>query len=761
MIPVSVKLTGTAASLVLAAAVWAAVAQLRPTVGRRGLGGPEPTLERLGRHLQTIARAPRPPGTPHHARTRDYIVTTLRGHGLEPRIQKATMFQEMPAQVRVADVQNVLARIPGTDPRARAILVASHYDTTPISRGAADDGAGVAAMLELARLLRAGPAQPNPVVLLFSDGEERGLLGARAFASADPLAAEIGVVINLEARGSGGPPVLIETSGAAASLLDVLRASEAPVWASSLVPAAYRRSGNDTDFTVFREAGWPGYNLAFFDRSASYHTVRDSVEAIDPNSLLAQARAAHRLTVQLRATPLGPLKGSADAVYASLPLGFLHYRTTWALPLALLALGLGWSLALRGRRDLSLREVARSAALVIGAVGLAAAAATGVQSLWSAWLGPSLVRWEQRDGFLLASLLAVAGVLLGCLSWWPERAIRRELLLAYLTLLASMAGALALALPGASYLFALPALTACLALAVSRRSRTAPLNVGLRVLVWTPAVFLTAQVVVLLAMGLGLRAGLAILALSALLMVPLVALAIELMRRARWILTGGLLLASLGSYLLAARSARIDRENPATNHLVLAVDNDRGAAIWASTDPRTDEWTASLLKNPQRGNLAPFFGGRDTPVWSAGTALPAWPGSRIERISDKNREVELRLVPARGSSTVRLDVHSSAALEGVSVAGRPLEPAARPAPGPLASKFALVYYNPPASGVPISLTLARPGTIELVVVDTRHGALEAWLPARPAHLIPTPELPTDCGLVRQTFRFDSRAIPGE
>lgn len=82
-------------------------------------------------------------------------------------------------------------------------------------------------MLEVARALGALPPLRNDVVLLFTDAEESGGIGSEAFVSLDPLAAEGGVVLNLEARGSGGPVVMFETSEDNAALA-ALYASAAP-----------------------------------------------------------------------------------------------------------------------------------------------------------------------------------------------------------------------------------------------------------------------------------------------------------------------------------------------------------------------------------------------------------------------------------------------------------------------------------------------------------------------------------------------------
>src|SRR5690606_2604779 len=70
---------------------------------------------------------------------------------------------------------NLVGVLPGRNPDLPAVALMAHYDTVPLSPGAADDSAGVAAVLEAVRALRArGPAERTLVVLL-TDAEEIGL----------------------------------------------------------------------------------------------------------------------------------------------------------------------------------------------------------------------------------------------------------------------------------------------------------------------------------------------------------------------------------------------------------------------------------------------------------------------------------------------------------------------------------------------------------------------------------------------------------
>ncbi|HYU15989.1 MAG TPA: M20/M25/M40 family metallo-hydrolase, partial [Candidatus Acidoferrum sp.] len=289
-------------------------------------------------HLRVIAAAPRPIGSEGHAKALAYIVETLRANGLEPEIQAARFPAPRSGASRDGRVQNVVAVLPGRRAgRGPALLLASHHDSVTAGPGASDDGAAVAAMLETLRALRSGPPLANDIVFLFTDAEELGLDGARAFAAEHALAGRIGVALNFEARGSRGPVFMFQTSGDNGWLIDQLAASAPHIAATSLAGEVYRRMPNDTDFTVFLARGMSGMNFAYIGGVRHYHTAGDTIENLDLGSL--QHHGSYMLALARRlgdadlSSPRGP-----DAVYFSLAGDvFVHYSSAWVQPLLALA----------------------------------------------------------------------------------------------------------------------------------------------------------------------------------------------------------------------------------------------------------------------------------------------------------------------------------------------------------------------------------------------------------------------------------------
>ena len=241
------------------------------------------SAERAMRHVEQIAQRPHPMGTADHNRVRDYIVGQLSALGLHPQIQQATAIGTRYRQA--GRVQNILARLPGSDPNGKAVLVMAHYDGVEAGPAASDDGAGSAALLETLRALRASRRPlAHDVVALFTDGEEAGLLGAAAFVREHPWAKDVAVVLNFEARGTSGRSFMFETGPWNLDAARALRGAR-DATAGSVYATIYRTLPNDTDLSEVAVLGLPALNFAFADGVERYHTSHDDVAHLNPASL--------------------------------------------------------------------------------------------------------------------------------------------------------------------------------------------------------------------------------------------------------------------------------------------------------------------------------------------------------------------------------------------------------------------------------------------------------------------------------------------
>lgn len=409
--------------------------------------------------------APHPVGTAAQAQVRDRIIQELSILGY--RVETQTTFACRTEWATCGDVTNILSRLPGRT-NGPAVLLTAHYDSVPAGPGAADDMAGVAVILEIARILRIEAPLPNPIIFLFSDGEEPALLGAEAFVAEHPWAAAVGVVVNLEARGNRGPSILFETTENSAWLIAAFAAQAPTPIASSVYDVLYEFLSANTDLDVYEEAGLAGINFAFTEEVTHYHTPLDNLANLDPRSVQHQGdNALAAVRVFGEQDLVNPPPGKS--VYLDLWPGFvLQWPEPWTTGLAMsgLLVWLGVAIHLLWRRTLSWRSllwgclVLPVGLLAAGLLGLALSLGIsywrGAPAPWYAYPLPMRVAlWTSA----LLCLVWVAntlsqragywGVSLGVWLWWALFA----LLVAW-------------GEPGLSALFLPPTLLAILTLAV-------------------------------------------------------------------------------------------------------------------------------------------------------------------------------------------------------------------------------------------------------------------------------------------------------
>ena len=124
----------------------------------------------------------------------------------------------------------------------------------------------------------------------------------------------IGAAVNLDARGTSGPALMFETGGANAWSIDLYARAVARPVTNSIFYLVYKLLPNDTDFTVFKAAGWQGFNFAFIGMVSRYHTPLDTWANADPASL--QDMGEHALSCLQALAGADALNAPAgDAVY--------------------------------------------------------------------------------------------------------------------------------------------------------------------------------------------------------------------------------------------------------------------------------------------------------------------------------------------------------------------------------------------------------------------------------------------------------------
>ncbi|WP_019037014.1 M28 family peptidase [Psychroflexus tropicus] len=322
-------------SLVIAVAVWYIFYDLYPSeITDKSTQSTEFSTLRAFDHVKNIADEPHYIGSEAHNRKRNYIVEALEALDLEVQTQQGFVFNQDGA---LTIPENIITRIPASDPapNSKVLLLLAHYDSAVHSSfGAADAASGVATILEAVRAFKAaGSSFQNDIIILFSDGEEVGLTGAELFAREHPWIDEVGLVLNFESRGSGGPSnMIVETNYGNSSLIELFgnAQGEHPL-ANSLMYSVYKLLPNDTDSTVFREiADVPSFFFAFIDDHFDYHTAKDIPERLDKRSLAHQGDYLTSALAKFSNADLTDLTSKQDQVYFTVTgLGLFYYPFSW------------------------------------------------------------------------------------------------------------------------------------------------------------------------------------------------------------------------------------------------------------------------------------------------------------------------------------------------------------------------------------------------------------------------------------------------
>ena len=221
---------------------------------------------------------PHPVGSDLNKVIKDRLIDELEKLDIRYEVQKTWACASRYAGC--AEVENLIGIIPGKT-KAPYLALMAHYDSVPMASGAGDDGAGVVAILEAARVLQLEAPYDHPIMLLLTDAEESGLIGAEAFFNQHPLAKEVGAVLNIEGSGTAGGSMVFRTSEKNELLIKSLSHEHDHAYGFSLANEIFKRMPNDTDFSVAMRANIPGMDFAFVGERNHYHTPNDNVENLD------------------------------------------------------------------------------------------------------------------------------------------------------------------------------------------------------------------------------------------------------------------------------------------------------------------------------------------------------------------------------------------------------------------------------------------------------------------------------------------------
>ncbi|HET9787792.1 MAG TPA: M20/M25/M40 family metallo-hydrolase, partial [Pyrinomonadaceae bacterium] len=662
------------------------------------------------------------------AEVRDYLLAELVKMGLEPQIQNTTAVRTRTGSAhRAATVQNIVAKLGGTA-NTRAVLLVAHYDAAPYSLGASDDGAAIASLLETLRALKANAPLKNDVIFLATDGEEIGLLGASAFVQQHPWAKDAGVVLNFEARGDHGPSIMFQTTEGNGWLIDELAESVSRPVANSLSADIYKLLPNETDFTVFDQAGMNGLNFAYIEGVGSYHSSLDNMANLDERSLQHHGMYALALARGFGNSDLnGPITRS-EAVYFDLfGRTLVHYSRTTALVLTTLAALITFGVIAFGLRRGLLTfsgQVWGFLALLLSMIGATLLVmlvywtlATFAGSRRSFQQGDTWTNHLYLAAFILLTVAATAilytlfrkkvsidNLATGALLWF------------LLLLIVSH-----IYFPGGSYLLLWPLLSALIAWILRFSLPAGKLSLTKLALIATvcaaPGIILISPLIYQTFIAVGISQT-SVVVVPVVLLLGLLVINFELATSFRWLLPAASGLAAVCFIVVALLQPAFSQQQPRGNELFYALNADTGKAVWASGDAGPDEWTSQFLSSDATAapltDYLPWLKGAVLQKPAPAAALAA-PEIKVldDQVQEQTRLIHLRVSSAREAAT--LFIYSGTEFSEASVNGQPLE---KRQDAPAWGKDQMMIYSaPPREGVELLLKTKSSEPLIVKVVD--------------------------------------------
>ena len=555
--------------------------------------------------VKEISAKPHFVGSQNHQVVADYLVKELKGLSLETSIQEGFTMTEKGTLVYS---KNILARIKGSA-NTKALLLLSHYDSAPhsFSYGASDDASGVATILETVRaFLHSKAKHKNDIIILFSDAEELGLNGAALFVTQHHWAKEVGLALNLEARGSSGPSyMLMETNQGNAKMVDAFADGKVkyPV-SNSLMYSIYKMLPNDTDLTVFRENGKiQGFNFAFIDSHFNYHTMQDTYNHLDPNTLAHQGTYLFPLLKHFSNADLTNLNSTEEKVYFSIPFAFLKYPFSWILPMLIIAFTLVFVFSFigLGKQLLRMDEIISGFVPLLGSLFV-----SGVVTyvIWKLLLGFYPQYNDILQGFTYNGHDYIYGfvslTMAICFLFYQKESKRNSemsQMIAPLIIWLLINIAIFIKLQGAGFLI-IPVLSSSLMLVyyVFTQKSNRLLNIVLAL----PTLVIIAPFIQMFPIGLGLKILFGSSILTVLAFTLLLPIFGSFTQKRLW--ASVFFLVSIGFFVKAHQSSGYVYGKAKPNSLVYLLNGDANKAYWATYDTNLDEWTKGYLgEHPKDG----------------------------------------------------------------------------------------------------------------------------------------------------------------
>jgi len=686
------------------------------------------SADRAIEHLKVIAREPHPTGSIANARARDYLVEQLKHEGLEPQIQRtgvASLMDVFPGPYGAGTVENILARLKGSNSTGVVLLVA-HYDSVAPAPGATDDGSGVVTLLETLRALRSGTPLRNDVVVVFTDGEELGTVGVQAFVDEHPWAKEISVALNLDAGGSCGLASISETKRLHEWLVrEIAKAVPHPLTASlDLFPRFAGLDSTELDSAIpTLEGGYSGCQTA-------YHTRMDNLQNLDPRSIQGEGNYTLAVARDLADLDLKRTRVEHRLVYFAFFGRLIIYPMTWVLPLMIITLALFFGVLLlafrRGR--LSGRGLGLSLLLWPAA---AVTASGAVAFLWWVLQALHLVNSSFESaynaqtyalGFLALTIAATSSLYVT----FRRKASATELTTGAFLLCTALLVLTYFFAPGASFLLMWPLLFALPPLGlgfVLDRPDSNSLKIALLICAGVPVFLFTLLIAVFAILEPGPMQTMVSLTVFTVVLLALLAPQLEVMTaRRKWLLPGACAVLSLSFISFGALHSGYDALHPRPDSLAYWLNADTGKSSWISLDERPDGWTSQFLTGSiERDKIDIFVTPGGESVLKTDAPPVKLPAPEIvtldDSVSGNERILRLRLTSLRHADVLWVALEKvtvlRATIGGKKLLSKTVEPNDR--------LWGFYYAVPPPDGIELDIAVGLADAPRLTLTDQTNG----------------------------------------
>lgn len=256
---------------------------------------------RVVEDIRVISQKPHSVAHPEErAQVREYLIDRLEYMGADTVMQFRYDSIVGPQNKHVEytfDAVNLLAEFSPLSETASDtdLMLIAHYDSrysqpmprdTVWSYGAADDGYGVGVILETVTLaLKNRGEWKQGIKVLFTDAEEPGMKGMKAiWENNREVFDNVGLVLNVEARGTWGPALLFEACPGNAKVQELYASTAAYPFTYSLTTVVYQFLPMFTDFTIVKDE-LPGLNFSNIADVNHYHTDLDNFSNISEKTI--------------------------------------------------------------------------------------------------------------------------------------------------------------------------------------------------------------------------------------------------------------------------------------------------------------------------------------------------------------------------------------------------------------------------------------------------------------------------------------------